>query len=144
MAGMILYHVNATEAKELKKSPNKLSSLTRKNRMKVDVGEASFQIDLALSYILEKVDEPILAYVIGGGNLIGNDNYYIRCHPAKKVKEIAAALQKVIKNDFTEAYLAIGASPDDIDELGWTPFQALRDFYTEASKKRKAIIETIY
>ena len=144
MAGMVFYYVTAAEAKELKQNPKKLTSLIKKNRPKIDIGESGFQIDLALSYILEKVDEPDIAYAIGGGNLIGNDNYFIKHHTAKRVKEISTALQKVTKEDFSEACLVIGASLDDMEELAWRPFISLKEFFTEASKKRKAIIETIY
>ncbi len=144
MSGMVFYHVSAAEAKELKKSPKKLSSLTKKGRPKADIGEAGFQIDLALSYIQEKTNKPVLAYAIGGGDLIGNDNYFIRHHIAKRVKEIAAELEKITRQDFVEAFMVIGTSPDDMDDLIWRPFILLKEFYTDASKKRKAVIETIY
>jgi len=145
MAGMVFYQISAAEVKELKKSPQKLSSLIKnKDRPKIDIGEAGFQIDLILSYIQEKINEPALADAIGGGNLIGNDNYLIKDHLAKEVKEITAALKKVTKDDFIEACMVIGASADDMEDLAWKPLISLTEFYTDASKKRKAIIETIY
>jgi len=145
MAGEIFYLVTVAEVKEIKKSPEKIRSFDRNARNCLDLEHVGYNIDLALEYLADQLNQPSLGVAVSCEMDVGSSDCPVRHTPAKRAAEIAKALSVVSKALFLEAFdIANPGCEPDLGEYCFNHFKDLAEFFEDAAKKRKAVVKTIY
>ena len=94
-------------------------------------------------------DYPLDHVVFGGESLYAEPDYIMHLKSPEQVRDIAAALPAITKDDFRQRYYAIDAddygfpmSDEDLDYT-WESFQAVRELYLRAASEGRFILFTV-
>lgn len=97
---------------------------------------------------LEYGDTPFHKCILGPGNLYAEDDYIISFLSPPEVKDVAAAIQDIDRDELRSRYDAIdtdsyGELSDDDFEYTWSSFSDLRDFFQRAAAANRAMMFTV-
>jgi hypothetical protein len=92
---------------------------------------------------------PLNRTVLGGKHLYDGDDYVVSYVAPNEVKDVAAALAPLTRQDLQARYDAI--DPDDYDgpygpedfQYTWDHFVAVRDLYKKAAAEGRAVVFTV-
>ncbi len=97
----------------------------------------------------EKAGEyPLNLCILGGKQLSGDDSYIINLIESEQVSDVAAALQGITEEQFTELYRkhCEGAWPEygeDDRGYSWAYFGAMRDFFKRVAPSGRPVIFSV-
>ena len=92
---------------------------------------------------------PLRAAVIGGRQLIEDEDYTVSYTTAAEVRQVAEALETLEEDWFRERYLALAhtdyAGPVDEDDFDytWADLEDTREFFARAAEHGRAVIFTV-
>lgn len=97
---------------------------------------------------LEWGDSPFHKCVLGNDNLYEGDDYIMNFLSPEEVKEVAAAIRTIDRDELRRRYDAIdtksyGDLSNDDFEYVWSWFPQLRDFYQKAAAANRAMLFTV-
>jgi hypothetical protein len=97
---------------------------------------------------LEYGDTPLHKCILGSRNLHKGDDYIINFLSPGEVKEVAAAIRDIDRNELRRRYDAISVGgyervTDDDFEYTWSSFPHLRDFFQKAAAANRAMLFTV-
>jgi hypothetical protein len=97
---------------------------------------------------LEYGDTPFHKCILGSYNLYDGDEYIINFLSPEEVKEVAAAIKVIDRNELRRRYDAIdiesyGELSDSDFEYTWSWFPHLRDFFQKVAAANRAMIFTV-
>ena len=97
---------------------------------------------------LEWGETPLHNCILGSGNLTEDDDYIINFLDSDEVKDVAAAIKDIDREELRRRYDAIDPSEydglvDDDFEYTWSWFPHLRDFFQKAAVADRAMLFTV-
>jgi hypothetical protein len=97
---------------------------------------------------LEWGDTPLHKCILGSDNLYEGDDYIMSFLSPEEVKEVAAAIKKVDREELRRRYFAIDAKSygklsDDDFEYTWSWFALLREFFRKAARAKRSVLFTV-
>ena len=95
-------------------------------------------------------DLPFHKCILGSDNLYEGDDYIMNFLSPKDVKEVAAAIKDIDREELRRRYYAIdndtygfGELSDSDFEYTWSWFSRLRDFFQKAAAANRAMLFTV-